>query len=111
MEFQLAAGAPDFVQLTPLFVEVQMPRGPLLAPVARREPSAEHAIEIQLTAVVRLDCVHVNPPSVEVQTPLLPPAANTVPSAEEARDHQTVVGALVCVHVTPPSLEVQMPPL
>src|SRR5262249_22790709 len=57
-------------------------------------------------------CVQVPPLFVEVQIwpEVYTTAASRVPSAEEAMEYQTVLGALVCCHVTPLLVEVQMPP-
>ena len=53
-------------------------------------------------ALGALVCVQVLPPSLEMKTkPLSTVAASCVPSAEEAMEFQSLMGALVSVHVPP----------
>jgi hypothetical protein len=97
-------------------VEAQVePPGPSLS-VNSIDPSAEETTVKNESpspaqfVPVGLAKFQLLPESVEIQAPPTPPAINLVPSAEEARDNQELLGAMLCNHEVPESLERQIPP-
>jgi len=97
-------GALFVIQVSPEFVEVQIP----LPTIINRFPSAEAATRPQGALLE----IHVIPESVEVKTPGPPIAINLLPSDEDANQPQyekALLGALVCIQVLPEFVEVKKP--
>jgi hypothetical protein len=95
-------GALLIVQVFPEFVEIQIgPPKEFWAATARTLPSAEEATACANVIPGTVRNVQASPEFVEVYTAEKKVAAmSLLPSAEDAIDPQSVVGALVCrVHV------------